>query len=166
MDNLSLMTLILAIATFLLACAAFYNIWQNYRHRSEDKELNFKSKSLDEIYEWANSLYHAVVSSSSPDFNHKMEIEWRLRNALSGRLSIPKLARLFGKKKETKVNEAIKCIDKFQTTIYHTTPEEGKGFLDVHNEEHRVLVNSAITSLYELIEIVYEEKMNLFIGES
>ena len=94
-----------------------------------------------------------------------METEWRLRNALSSRPFIPKLARLFGRKMETKVNEAIKCIDKFQTTIYNTTPEEGIGFLDVHNEKHRVLVNSAITSLYELIEVVYEEKINLFIGE-
>jgi len=153
----------LAIATGSLAAAAFWAIWQNYRHHLEDKELNFKSKSLDEIYEWANSLYHAVVSSSSPDFNLKMDIAWRLRNSLSVRLSILKLAHLFGKKMERKVNKAIKCTDNFQSTIYGATPEAEKGFLDVHNEAHKELVSSAITSLYDLMEVVYEAKINLFL---
>ena len=50
-------SLFLAIATFSLAAAAFWVIWQNYNFRREDR----KSKSLNEIRDWAREGLNLVT---------------------------------------------------------------------------------------------------------
>jgi hypothetical protein len=57
MDNLSLFTLLLACATFLLAGAASWTIWQNYKFREKDR----KERLLNEIIEWAIDVYECGI---------------------------------------------------------------------------------------------------------
>ncbi|MBI4188188.1 MAG: hypothetical protein HY529_03165 [Chloroflexi bacterium] len=65
MDTLSRMTLILAIATFLLAGAAFWSIWQNYKFRERDR----KERLLNEIIEWAISIAESGIEPDTPDLS-------------------------------------------------------------------------------------------------
>ena len=39
-------------ATFLLALAAFWAIWQNYRFRKKDRERLRKERAATELYKW------------------------------------------------------------------------------------------------------------------
>ena len=59
MDNLSLFTLLLASATFLLALAAFWTIWQNYKFREKDR----KERLLNEIIDWAEGVIKSGFSN-------------------------------------------------------------------------------------------------------
>ncbi len=53
MDTETLLA-ISAGATFLLALAAFWAIWQNYRFRKEDRERERRVRSASELYGWAD----------------------------------------------------------------------------------------------------------------
>jgi len=56
MDNLSLMTMILAIATFLLAIAAFWSIMKDIRlHRKE-----YRLRLLENILEWLKQIHEII----------------------------------------------------------------------------------------------------------
>jgi hypothetical protein len=158
-------TIVLAIATIILAIAAYHSIKENRRIRDEDREIDFKSKSLDEIYEWANNLYHAVVNSSSPNFRHKMEIELRLRNTLSNVLSIQKLTHIYGEKMESQFDKVTECYKKFESAIYDENHEIRGGFLDPNNKEHKAVVSRTISSLYDLMELISETKIKLLLRE-
>lgn len=62
MDNLSLMTLILAAATFLLAIAAFWSIWQNYLiHKKKTK-----TDLLYKIVDWALEIQNNSLEVNIP----------------------------------------------------------------------------------------------------
>ncbi len=52
MDTLSSMTLILAIATFILAGIAAYSIWQNYQLQKRER----RERLLNEIIEWTMDI--------------------------------------------------------------------------------------------------------------
>ena len=63
MDNLSLFTLLLACATFLLAGAASWTIWQNYKFREKER----KEQLLNKIIEWAVDI---IKSGYSENIDH------------------------------------------------------------------------------------------------
>jgi len=54
MDALSTMTLVLAVVTFLLAVAAFWSVWQNYKFRKEDRLRETKERSANELCLWVD----------------------------------------------------------------------------------------------------------------
>ena len=61
MDTLSSMTLILAIATFILAGIAAYSIWQNYRLQKRER----RERLLNEIIEWAINVVNCNIGVNS-----------------------------------------------------------------------------------------------------
>ena len=72
MNILSLFTLFLAIATFLLAGAAFCAIWQNHLLQKRER----KERLLNEIIEWAREsykLFYDMQQFYSPESNVEIE---------------------------------------------------------------------------------------------
>lgn len=61
-------------ATFLLAMAASWAIWQNYTFRKEDRELNFKLMTLDNIIEWARKTRAIIANSLSEMLRYQSDI--------------------------------------------------------------------------------------------
>jgi len=75
MDKLSLFTLLLACATFLLAVASFWTIWQN--HLTNKK--GYKNKLLESITAWATETMglECFVNPSiydSPNFKRAIKV--------------------------------------------------------------------------------------------
>ncbi len=85
MDNLSLMTLLLAIATFILAGIAFWAILQNYNFRKQER----KERLLNKIIEWAISISKANLELDKTILASKIHSHW------IGRVSLPQLQSLF-----------------------------------------------------------------------
>jgi hypothetical protein len=75
MENLSLFTLLLACATFLLALAAFWTIYQNYKNKKNE----YKRNILKEITNWAMDI-----------LNHESSIDTSILN-----VTIPKLFNIY-----------------------------------------------------------------------
>jgi len=67
-------SLVLAIATFSLAGAAFWAIWQNYIFRKEDRELQVKVKVLDEVTEWARKARETILDSLAEYWTYQKEV--------------------------------------------------------------------------------------------
>ena len=49
-------------ATFLLALAAFWAIWQTYSFRKETKELSIKIQKIDRIISWAYEVRQVILT--------------------------------------------------------------------------------------------------------
>jgi len=102
-------------ATFLLALAAFWAIWQNHSLRKKER----KERLLSEIIEWATDLANVAFGHEITSIPREKEI--RKHFALLGNKVfryqaidtrspyIAKCAQVFGKKLHTAVSRVISC---------------------------------------------------------
>jgi hypothetical protein len=79
MDTLSSVTLTLAVATFLMAVAAFLAIWQNYKFKEKDR----KERLLNEVIEWAMDVGKCGFETDEEAPNAKAALEGRTDFTLS-----------------------------------------------------------------------------------
>ena len=66
-------------ATFLLAIAAFWAIWQTYRIRKEDKELSVKIRDIEKIISWANMTREAYLASMDEYVKYVRDEKYHLK---------------------------------------------------------------------------------------
>jgi len=152
-------------ATFLLALAAFWAIWQNYLIRRKDRELSVKIQALDEINEWANNLLQAVMSLGARDERSKLELQRMIRYALSVETSILKLTQIFSGELEEKVNNANKSVSKIWKILFKIPDVEGEGFFSFQDKKHKALVKKSVNSLNDLLEVICKTKLNIFLKD-
>lgn len=105
-------------ATFLLALAAFWAIWQNYRFRKQDRELNIKSQALDEICNWAKDILQLMMLSYGPGENEKREARMRFQIASTSGASAIVAAGIFGKEMVNTVKSAGETAYKFSEALW------------------------------------------------
>jgi DNA-binding transcriptional MerR regulator len=101
MDNLSLFTLLLACATFLLAVAAFWSIWQNYTFRKEEKEIGIKLRNIREIVNWARKARETILNSLTESLTYQKEVQ---SNLTQQRANLEAQKKIFVSEKRTKAN--------------------------------------------------------------
>lgn len=147
-------------ATFLLAVAAFWAIWQNHRFKKEDKELNIKSKVLNDINDWIKEAYQVVVFSGSSNNRDRMIMRQKMTNIVRDCYPMSRISPIIGKEFEEKVNVVVECILKI---FEHT---KVKGVLSTENKEHRRLVKDSAQAILTLMELIAKAKADLFISES
>ena len=67
-------------ATFLLALAAFWAIWQNYRINIKDKKYKRIIQRTETIQKWIFEIYHIASSSSPPGDDQEIRIrKWQIQ---------------------------------------------------------------------------------------
>jgi len=137
-------------ATFLLAIAAFWAIWQNYRFRKQDRELNIKSQALDEICDWVNETFQLMDLSYSPDEGKKREARMRFQLVGVTGASMIVAAAIFGSEMVEKVKVALKSIEKFNVVLW----SEGK-------VKDKALFIELWDSLFEVLKVAYNHKIEL-----
>lgn len=83
--------LVLAIATFSLAGAAFWAIWQNYSFRKKDRKRLIKERALITVRNWANdALGLTALNAQYADEHQRPEFNY-------GRLTLEKIQVAKGK---------------------------------------------------------------------
>jgi hypothetical protein len=157
MDNLSLFTLILACATFFLALAAFWSIWQNQSIQKKEK----KEKILNEINILAMEFQELVfISGTSDDFDHT---QWSIRfsNLLFNSSAVEEYGRLFGTDFKNKADIVNKCVYDYRKELTsQQSMKEGKIFL-INRKERLEIRDRVIESVTELKQEILKEKVKL-----
>ncbi len=147
-------------ATFLLALAAAFAIWQNYRFRKGQKTFTLKTTALDEIYRWIMELritirlYLIAVKTGDTIEKFRTSSECNDSTVDSGRLLVN--AALFGM-------DFVKTIKTFSTCAskYHEVLGLDPQKPDTLNVVHTAMTNYTDASSKALAEVQIQ-RIDLF----
>lgn len=104
------MLAISAGATFLLALAAFWTIYQNKRLRRKD----YRIKLLNEINNWAKEVFWLIISNPADTTPERIkENRIRLSSSYIERIGIVSLSRIFAKEFQQVVNDAALIYEEY-----------------------------------------------------
>jgi len=171
-DPVAIATLVLALVTAVLALAAFWAIWQNYKFRERDR----KERLLNEIIEWADDINNA---SLTPDISLEIkqlearEVNKILRYATSRSraISIKTIAsENFKKELLENVDAVINNIERFmcinQFKVQDTMPpKEGFPETVIQDIEREITEGKTVTKLWDECATKLSDSVdNLLIG--
>ena len=130
MDNLSLMTLLLAIATFILALAAVGTIWQNHRYRIEDRKLDFRRRSSDKISVWAQDTLQVLTCSDPGEIRPEQyqeavdKIISYFRPIMARSLDVVNIAGKLDRELSQEINLTVSALMEFTYSLEKVQTEE------------------------------------------
>ena len=150
-------------ATFLLALAAFWAIWQNHSIRKEDRALNMKSQALDEIRDWAKEFYELLYVATTIEEKERQQIASRFNPIIRDSLSILQLASIFEGQLKEKADTLSGFVEAFHTALVSAPTVKGKPLIRLDTEEGRDLVKKLLGSLFDLLEVVVNTRIGLFL---
>jgi len=111
-------------ATFLLALAAFWAIWQNYRVRKEDRQRILKTRALRVVRDWVNEATELMILNAKYSDECRSKDLPKMRKTLediqSAKMELIKMsedvfssARLFGSDLFSPVDKAYQTLIEF-----------------------------------------------------
>ena len=121
-----------ALATLVLALIASWSILENRRIRLEDRELNFKAQSLEEVRKWAWNCTELIFSYDLfADSAARYQFTKRLQSVAIARIHIVNEAAKFGddlllpvEKAFKELNNYIRALSTTNATAYTHEMEE------------------------------------------
>ena len=151
-------------ATFLLALAAFWAIWQNYSFRKKDRELNIKLETLDEIRNWANELYYLIFLASTCDESEQWQLVSRFTPVIRDGVTILQAACIFKGLLEEKADAVGSLVEQFHTALVSKPVVKGKPFIRLDTKKGKDFVGTSLNTIYELLEEVTKTRIELFLS--
>ena len=175
MDTLSLWTLLLAIATFLLALIATASIVinvimrskdisENRRIRVENRELEIKAMTLNEIKAYTIEFVDLVFTSGASLEYSRTQWATRFNCLLFESSAIVNYAGLFSKQLKKKASILVDCVAEFNKELI--SDKEGiqnreKIFI-VDSEKRLQLRDRVIHDVRGVLEALSKEKIKLY----
>lgn len=124
--------------TFLLALAAFWTIWQNYRFRKEDKQRERSARAVDELCRWTDETLRLFYL---PYNSNKEEIHKGLIEKMNLAVASTATAIILGKEFEGLVERANKALVSYSGALQNKRGGNTKPFEKSIIEEFRVSFN-------------------------
>ncbi len=126
-------------ATFLLALAAFWAIWQNYRIRDKDRKLNFRLRLLDEVRDWAHEAVKLGFLYNRAKSKPEMSRIINMIEDVAKTVDVANIAaQVFGNELIDPVNRALNVLTKYRD---ETGKFADKEYFDSFYEVLKVVIN-------------------------
>lgn len=145
-------------ATFLLAIAAFWAIWQNYIFRKEDRERDFKRRSLKEINDWAEMVYNLVEKHERERLLGLSNLDKEMRRLTTKTKGILKIAPRIDSEFAKIVNKAIEDFKVFRYSYEH--PETESYEMKDGTHERTKPITKEVSQCKESLTALVEEIAN------
>jgi len=108
-------------ATFLLAIAAFWVIWQNYSFRKAEKEFTLKTIALDNIHKWLMEVISKsrqyLIAVRGGDATQKYMAVSDCNDVLVNAGNISVYAGIFGMDFVEKISQVEKCASAYHDAL-------------------------------------------------
>jgi len=165
MDTLTLWTLLLAMATFLLALIAATSIVinaimhskdlsENRRMRTQNRELEIKAMALNDMKSLAFEFQQLVFLAGTGKGYEKRQFGTRYTNMLSEKSAMLKYLDLFGKQLKTKAESLSDCIGVFNKELVSRNIKDDELMFVLDTKERVALRDRVIKTVDELLDAI------------
>lgn len=134
-------TLLLAIATFVLAGGAFGAIWQTYRLQEKDRQLHFRLRLLDEVQDWARECvkFGFLYGRHKVRSKHEMFQLTDMYEDIAKNIDVTVIASdVFGNKLKKPIEDAVAQLKKFRS---EPSTFANKDYYDSYHELLAVVID-------------------------
>ena len=122
--------------TLLLAIAAFWAIWQNYRFRKKDRQRERSARAVDELCRWTDDALRLFLLPYNSKNEEEIYIGFKGKMNLA--LASTATAIILGKEFEGLVGRAIKALVNYSGAIQKKRRSDTQPFDEAVIEEFRV----------------------------
>jgi len=169
------MTLLLAIATFILAIISTASIVvtvrlrakdlsENRRTRAQNRELEIKVMALNDMKSLAFEFQQLVFLAGTGKGYEKRQFGTRYTNMLSEKSAMLKYTALFSEQLKKKAESLSDCIGDFHKELVSRNIKEDELMFVLDTKERVEIRDRVIKTVDELLDAITKEKIELYIS--